>query len=93
MFLYMIVFGLIFSPVSWAYPAEIVHSAQSTVGNVFTWITMALTTLVPPIIINAMHGNAWVFFMFFGVYITLSLIYMFNSLVETRGKKYLDFIT
>lgn len=53
---------------------------------------MALTTVIPPIIIHQMNGNAWTVFMFFGVYITLSLVYMYRSLVETKNKKYQEFI-
>ncbi len=49
---------------------------------------MAVSLMFPPIIIEAMHGNGYVVFLFFGVYTTISLIYMYNKLIETKGKKY-----
>lgn len=81
MFIYNIVFGLVFSPVSWAYPVEIVTAKQSSIGNVLTWMSVVLTVLVPPIVIEAMDNNAWAIFMFFAGYTTLSLVYMWLKLV------------
>ncbi len=92
MLIYMVTFGLVFSPVSWAYPVEIVSAEHSSFGNILTWVSLALTSLIPPIIINRMEGNAWPVFMFFAVYTTFSLIYMWMNLIETKGRKYQDFI-
>lgn len=53
---------------------------------------MAVSLLFPPVIIEAMNGNGYLVFLFFGVYTTFSLIYMYKSLIETKGKKYEEII-
>ena len=92
MVLYMIFFGLIFSPVSFSYPAEIIPAAQNTLATTFTWIALAVTTLIPPVVMEKMNGNAYPLFLFFGVYTTLSFFYMLAGLVESKGKKYKEII-
>lgn len=51
MILYMIFFGTFFSPVSFSYPAEIIPAAKNTLATTFTWIALAITTLIPPVVL------------------------------------------
>jgi hypothetical protein len=53
---------------------------------------MAISLLFPPIIIDQMNGNGYPVFLFFGIYTTISLIYMYNNLVESKGMKYEEII-
>lgn len=88
MLLYMIIFGLLFAPVSWSYPTEIIPPTVNTIATTFTWISLAITTLIPPIVLEAMDQNGYPIFLYFGVYITISLIYMWRCLIESKGRKY-----
>ena len=92
MVLYMIFFGLIFSPVSFSYPPEIIPAPKNTLATTFTWIALAITTLIPPVVIEKMNGNAYPLFLFFGVYTALSFFYMLAGLVESKGRKYKEII-
>lgn len=81
MVVYMIFFGLLFAPVSWSYPSEIVPASQSAIAVVFTWVALAFTTIIPPIIMQEMNQDAYPIFLFFGIYTTFSVFYMWISLV------------
>jgi MFS family permease len=88
LFVYMIIFSLLYTPINYAYPAEITPAPKITIANIFNQAAMAVSLLFPPILIGQMNGNGYPVFLFFGVYTTISLIYMYNCLKETKGKKY-----
>lgn len=92
MVIYMVLFGLLFGPISWSYPSEIIPATKNTIATSITWVALSLTTLIPPIVIKAMDGNAYPLFLFFGVYCALSFPYMYAGMVETKGLKYQNFI-
>lgn len=91
MILYMALFGLFYAPVSWSYPAEIIPAANNTFATAFTWAALTLTTLIPPIV-NEKVGSPYPLFAFFGVYTAISVVYMYTSMVESKGRKYFDII-
>ena len=92
MLLYVIIFGLLYAPVSWAYPSEIMPPDLATIAISFTWVSLAITTIFPPIVMEKMNQNAWPIFLYFAVYITISLIYMGIKLVESKGRQYKEII-
>lgn len=92
LFVYMFIFSLLYTPINYAYPAEITPAPKITIANIFNQAAMAVSLLFPPILIQMMNGNGYVVFLFFGIYTTISLIYMYNSLIETKGKKYEEII-
>lgn len=92
LYAYMFIFSLMVTPLNYAYPAEITPAPKVTIANIFNMSAMTISLLLPPIVIEAMNGDAYPVFLFFGIYITVSLIYMYNSLVESKGLKYEDII-
>lgn len=92
LYVYMFFFSLLYTPINYAYPAEITPAPKITIANIFNQAAMAVSLMFPPIIIEKMNGNGYPVFLFFGIYTTISLIYMYNSLVETKGKKYEEII-
>ncbi len=88
LYVYMLVFSLLYTPINYAYPAEITPAPKITIANIFNQAAMAVSLMFPPIIIEKMNGNGYPVFLFFAIYTTISLVYMYNSLVETKGKKY-----
>lgn len=91
MILYMVFFGLVYAPVSWSYPTEIIPATYNTIGLAITWVALFLTTLIPPIV-NEKVGSPYPLFAFFGIYTTISVVYMYTSMVESKGRKYIDII-
>lgn len=92
LYVYMIFFSLLYTPINFAYPAEITPAPKITIANIFNQAAMAVSLLFPPILIEAMNGNGYPVFLFFAIYTTISLIYMYNSLVESKGRKYEEII-
>lgn len=88
LYVYMFFFSLLYTPINYAYPAEITPAPKITIANIFNQAAMAVSLLFPPIIIENMNGNGYPVFLFFGIYTTISLVYMYNCLIETKGKKY-----
>lgn len=86
--LFMVVFSILYNPVMFTYPAQIIPAGQYIVAYVFNQAAMALALFVPPLILTAMDGNGFALFIFFGVYSTLSVIYMYFYLKESKGIKY-----
>ena len=86
--IYVAFFGLLFAPVNWAYPAELLPPTKIIYGVSMSWVGLAITTIFPPIIQQANHQNNYPTFFFFGIYTTISLIYMGLKLVENKGLTY-----
>ena len=75
--IYMIMFGLLVTPVLWSYPIEIIPPSQVGVTVMITWIALAITVIVPPLILEQMPGNnPYPIFFFFGGYMVASFVYM-----------------
>ena len=88
MITYVGIFGLLLAPVNWAYPAELLPPSKIIYAISVSWIGLAITTIFPPIITQAMDGNEYPTFLFFAIYTTISLIYMGLKLVENKGLNY-----
>ena len=52
--LFSIVFGIMYNPVMLTYPAEIIPAGEYIIANVFNQASMAITLLLPPIILKLM---------------------------------------
>ena len=52
--LFSIVFGFMYNPVMLTYPAEIIPAGEYIIANVFNQASMAITLLLPPIILKLM---------------------------------------
>jgi len=89
----MVVYGGSFISPIWAYPSEILPASQNMLPNIFHWIALALSTLIPPIVSKAMpNNNPYPVFIFFGLYGLLSLIHIFRYLRESDGLSYNEII-
>lgn len=51
LFVYMFVFSLLYTPINYAYPAEITPAPKITIANIFNQAAMAVSLMFPPIII------------------------------------------
>ncbi len=51
LYVYMIIFSLLYTPINYAYPAEITPAPKITIANIFNQAAMAVSLLFPPIII------------------------------------------
>ena len=90
--IYIAIYGLLYAPVNWAYPAEILPPSKVVLAVTISWISLAITTIFPPIIMEKMDNNAFPIYLFFAVYTTISLIYIGLKLVESRGRSYKQII-
>ena len=89
MILIMGTFGLTYSGVSWVYPDEILRPDQAAYASLTTWPVLFFATILPPIIAeDTTNGTPWPIFLFYGVYCTISFIYMFFCIIETKGRVY-----
>ena len=88
MIIFIFIYGLLFAPVNWSYPAEILPPSKVVLAITVSWIGLAVVTIFPPIIMEKMDQNAYPIFFFFGVYISISLIYIGAKLVESKGRTY-----
>ena len=52
--LFSIIFGIMYNPVMLTYPAEIIPAGEYIIANVFNQASMAITLLLPPIILKLM---------------------------------------
>lgn len=85
----MTVYGTSFVSPVWAYPSEIVPAAESLGPNIVHWIGMALSTLTPPLIAQAVgHTNMYPMFFFFGTYSFLGLVHVWWKMVDSDGYHY-----
>jgi hypothetical protein len=63
------------------------------IPNIFHWLALAVSTLVPPIITGIMPGqNPYPVFIFFGLYGFLGLAHVFRYLRESDGFTYSEII-
>jgi len=89
----MVIYGGSFIAPIWAYPSEIVPASQSLMPNIFHWIALALSTLIPPLVMKVMpDNNPYPVFLFFGIYGLLSLIPVVRYLRESDGLTYKEII-
>ena len=51
MVLYVAIYGLLFAPVCWAYPSEILPPSKVSAAIATSWIALAIATIFPPIIL------------------------------------------
>jgi hypothetical protein len=88
----MVYGGSFIAPI-WAYPSEIVPASESLLPNIFHWVALALSTLIPPLVMKVMpHHNPYPVFIFFGLYGFLSLIHLMRYLRESDGLTYKEII-
>lgn len=88
LYVFMFMFSLLYTPVNYVYVAEITPPQKITIANIFNQAAMAISLLFPPIIIEKMDGNGYPVFLFFAVYTTISLVYMYRCMIESKGRKY-----
>jgi hypothetical protein len=61
--------------------------------NIFHWVTLSLSTLIPPLVMKAMpHHNPYPIFLFFGFYGVIGLIHVVRYLRESDGLTYKQII-
>lgn len=93
MSLFMLLYGATFLPVSWSYPSEIIPAEQAVFANTLGWIATCIVVSVPPIIVGAMPDhNAYPLFFFFGIWGVFGSLYVFCSMVESKGRTYEEII-
>lgn len=94
MSLYMAVYGGAMSSPIWAYPSEVIPAKKSLFTNIAHWLSMAISTLVPPLITGSMpDGNPYPVFLFFAFYGIISFIHIFRYLRESDGKTFAEIIS
>lgn len=86
-FVYMLTYGVSYSPLAWALPSEIFSNAQRAKGVALSTATVWLCNFivgvaVPPMIESAGYGT----YIFFAVMCLLTLIWAILLVPETRGK-------
>ncbi|KAM0750592.1 putative hexose transport-related protein [Meredithblackwellia eburnea MCA 4105] len=87
LFAFMFFFGIGWSPVPWALPAEVFSSSRRAKGVAISvttnWIGNFIIGLItPPMLQNAKYGT----FIFFGFFSVVSGIWVFFFCPETKGK-------
>jgi MFS family permease len=93
MCIYMAVYGASYIAPVWSYPTEIVPAKQSTIPNIVQWLSLAISTLVPPLITGSMpNSNPYPIFIFYGIYTFIGFIHVFKMLKEPDGKSYYEII-
>jgi hypothetical protein len=89
----MAVYGASYIAPVWSYPTEIVPAKQSTIPNIVQWLSLAISTLVPPLITGSMpNSNPYPIFIFYGIYTFIGFIHVFKMLKEPDGKSYYEII-
>lgn len=75
-------YGLLYSPVCWTYPAEILPAEHTHYASLASWPALIFTTLIPPIVSDVMSSNSsWPVFVFYGVYCVFSSVYVWLGVV------------
>jgi hypothetical protein len=89
MCLFMIPYGGAFNSPIWAYPSEIVPASQMLGPSLTHWAALALSTLIPPLVMGAMpNNNPYPIFFFYGTVTIFGFIHMYRSLRESDGYTY-----
>jgi hypothetical protein len=79
--LYMFIYGISFISPAWAYPSETITAKQSLWVNVFHWITLCATQLLPPLVSkNMYHSNPYPIFYCYGAYGILCMFHIYPKL-------------
>jgi hypothetical protein len=89
----MVVYGASYISPIWAYPSEIIPAKKALLPNIVHWISLATSTLIPPIIARTMpNNNSYPVFFFFGLYGLFSLMHIIPFLRESDGLTYNEII-
>ncbi|KAF2801659.1 general substrate transporter, partial [Mytilinidion resinicola] len=86
-FVYILVYGVSYSPLAWALPAEVFPSAARAKGVALSTATVWLSNfvvgvMVPPMIQNAGFGT----YVFFAVFCVLAAVWAYFLVPETMGR-------
>lgn len=91
--IYMVIYGATYISPIWAYPSEIIPASQALVPNIINWISLATSTLIPPLVLKAMpDNNPYPVFFFFGGYGLLCLLHVVPTMKESDGHTYNEII-
>lgn len=81
MCIYMVIYGASFISPIWAYPSEILPASKSLCPNILHWLSLSISTLVPPIVAGMMpNNNSYPVFIFFGLYCLFGFAHVFRYL-------------
>lgn len=93
MCIFLTVFGMGYISPMWAYPVEIIPAVQQLPVNIFHWISISITMLIPPLVASFMpKNNPYPVFIFFGIYTFIGFIHIRSTLRESDGLTYKEII-